>query len=396
MSHSKGKKVFAGMSPIAKEDLATGQAGGSRKKVFVGMSGGVDSSVSAALLKEQGYDVTGVFIKVWSPEFLPCDWKAERRDAMRVAAHLGIPFETLDLEEEYKREVADYMIEEYRRGRTPNPDVMCNRSIKFGGFLKYALENGADFIATGHYCQIQKSKIKNQNDNSKSKTEEIYKLYEGVDKNKDQSYFLWTLTQDQLKHVLFPVGALTKPEVRKEAERFGLPTAAKKDSQGVCFLGPLDMHDFLAHYIEPKRGDVLNERGEIIGFHDGAFFLTLGKRHGFTITAKTPNDAPLYIVAKDIERNTITVSSERGGSDGEYAVHDIELESVSWTADRPHDGERLLCRFRYRQDAVSCEVLSHEHGLRVHFDEPQSAVSPGQSLVLYRGEECIGGGVIRK
>jgi tRNA-specific 2-thiouridylase len=353
-----------------------------KKKVFVGMSGGVDSSVSAALLHEAGFDVTGVFIKVWSPEFLPCDWKAERRDAMRVAAHLGIPFETLDLEAEYKREVADYMIEEYRRGRTPNPDVMCNRSIKFGGFLKYAIEHGADFVATGHYAQVREENG-------------TFKLVEGKDKNKDQSYFLWTLTQAELSRIAFPVGDLEKPEVRALAQKFGLPTAAKKDSQGVCFLGPLDMHDFLAHYIEPKKGDVLNERGEVIGFHDGAFFLTRGERRGFTVTKKTPNDPPLYIVAKDIEHNTITVSPKRAGLDGEYAVTAVELESVSFSSHVPHDGERLLARFRYRQEPVPCEVLPQGLHASVHFIEPQSAVSPGQSLVLYRGEECVGGGVIR-
>src|SRR3989344_9098628 len=222
------------------------------KKVYVAMSGGVDSSVAAALLKKRGYAVTGVFMKPWQPEGVECLWKQDREDAMRVAAVLGIPLLTWDFSKEYKKEVADYMIREYRAGRTPNPDVMCNKHIKFGLFLKKALEEGADYIATGNYVKKQKAKSKKQNHNSKSKI--IYRLFQAKDKNKDQSYFLWTLSQEQLKYCLFPIGDYTKPEVRKLAKKFGLPNYDKKDSQGVCFIGPLDMKDFLKRYIKPKTG----------------------------------------------------------------------------------------------------------------------------------------------
>ena len=210
-----------------------------KKTVFVGVSGGVDSSVAAAKLLDQGYNVVGVFIRTWTPDFIDCTWREERRDAMRVCAHLNIPFLECDAEDAYKKGVADYMINEYRKGNTPNPDVMCNREVKFGVFWNFAKENGADYIATGHYAQ-NNFDIKNNN----------FNLVKGVDPSKDQSYFLWTLTQDDLSHTLFPVGYLPKTEVRVLAKKYNLPTAVKKDSQGVCFLGPLDMKDFLKHYIE--------------------------------------------------------------------------------------------------------------------------------------------------
>ncbi len=228
------------------------------KKVYVGMSGGVDSSVSAYLLKKAGYDVTGVFIKVWQPENIECTWKEDRLDAMRVAAELEIPFVTLDLEAEYKKEVIDYMITEYSQGRTPNPDVACNKYVKFDGFLKWALQEGADYIATGHYTQ-----------NIYNQREETFEIKASRDSDKDQGYFLWTLGQEKLKHILFPVGAMQKSEVRAIASEAGLYTAAKKDSQGLCFIGKLDIKEFLKEYITPQRGRVLNVDGKIIGHHDG-------------------------------------------------------------------------------------------------------------------------------
>ncbi len=346
------------------------------KKVYVGLSGGVDSSVSAALLQKEGYEVTGVFIKTWHPDFLPCTWKEDRLDAMRVAAHLGIPFETLDLEKEYKEEVADYMIEEYRKGRTPNPDVMCNKNVKFGGFLKYALANGADFVATGHYSRIEKR--------------DEYALFAGTDKNKDQSYFLWTLTQEQLKYILFPVGDIEKPEVRKLAQKFELPTAEKKDSQGVCFLGKLDMSDFLEHYEEKKRGDVLNEKGEVIGYHDGAIFHTLGSRHGFTITKKGTSDSPYFVIAKDILKNTLTVSHKEQGSLKGKGSPSLTLENINWIAEAPSPDKIYSARTRYRAELFPCKVSP----AGVQFIAPQDPSAPGQSVVVYDGDECIGGGVI--
>lgn len=260
-----------------------------KKKVFVGVSGGVDSSVTAALLQDQGYDVVGVFIRTWQPDWIECTWLHERRDAMRVCAHLNIPFLELDLEQEYKQGVADYMIAEYRAGRTPNPDVMCNREVKFGGFLQWALKQGADYIATGHYARV----IHRENESV---------LLQGKDLTKDQSYFLWTLTEEQLRHVLFPIGEFQKTQVRELAKKYHLPTAVKKDSQGICFIGEIDMKEFLKHYIDIHPGDVVNEQGEIIGYHQGALFHTLGERHGFTITKKGTQDAPYYVIAKDIQK----------------------------------------------------------------------------------------------
>src|SRR3989344_1546555 len=229
-----------------------------KKIVFVGLSGGVDSAVSAALLKKAGFEVVGVFIKTWHPEFLECNEEEERRDAMRVAAHLDIPFLTFDLEKIYKKEVADYMIAEYKAGRTPNPDVMCNKEVKFGAFLKKAILMGADFVATGHYArvaQVKSVKYKVKSKNSKLSTFNL-QLSTGCDSTKDQSYFLWTLNQKQLSKIIFPIGHLKKTEVRKLAKKFKLPVAEKKDSQGICFLGAVDLKNFLKHYIEEKRGEV--------------------------------------------------------------------------------------------------------------------------------------------
>jgi tRNA-specific 2-thiouridylase len=353
-----------------------------KNKVFVGLSGGVDSSVSAALLKEEGYDVTGVFIKTWHPDFLPCTWKEDRLDAMRVAAHLDIPFVTLDAEEEYKKDVADYMIEEYKRGRTPNPDVMCNKYVKFGAFLKYALAEGADFVATGHYAMNHETRNMNQT---------TYRLLAGTDTNKDQSYFLWTLTQEQLAYILFPVGHLPKPEVRKLAKKFGLPTAEKKDSQGVCFLGPLDMGEFLKHYSEPKRGDVLNERGDVIGFHEGAILYTLGERHGFTITKKGTEDTPYFVVKKDMRENTITVAHKSDGTLKGKGEQTLLLENINWIAEIAPEKDKIYsARVRYRGELLPCKIK----GETVEFLEPQEPAAPGQSVVVYDAEECLGGGII--
>jgi len=335
-----------------------------KPKVFVGVSGGVDSSVALALLKKEGYDVTGVFLKVWNPEWLPCSWREERRSAMRVCAVLDVPFMTLDCEAEYKKEVADYMIREYSLGNIPNPDIFCNTYIKFGIFLKKALEMGADYVATGHYARI----IDNQ-------------LAESKDKEKDQSYFLYTLTPEQLKRVLFPVGNLTKPEVRKLAKKFNLPTAEKKDSQGLCFIGKLDMKDFLSHYIPKKRGDVLNSSGEVIGYHDGAVFYAIGERHGFTITKKTPNESRLFVVSKNIEKNTIMVADLKNKK--KFSAKEITLKDFSYHGS-------TLVRIRYRQEKQKCRVENN----RIIFEIPQNGVSIGQSAVLYEGEKVIGGGII--
>jgi tRNA-uridine 2-sulfurtransferase len=359
--------------------------GNINKKAYMGLSGGVDSAVSAALLKKEGYEVTGVFIKAWTPPGYKCTWREDRRSAMRAAAVLDIPFVTLDLDKEYKEKVADYMISEYRAGRTPNPDVMCNKEIKFGSFYNWAIANGADYVATGHYAQV----VERPSPASRRGVEgEVLK--EGKDKNKDQSYFLWTLTNEQLKHVLFPIGHLQKSEVRKLAAKFKLPQAARKDSQGLCFLGQVDMKEFLKDYIDEKRGDVLDESGKIIGYHNGTLFFTLGERHGFTITARTPDDKPMYIVAKNVKDNTITVSPNKHPA---RPSNLFILENVNWINEEVPKGE-ISCRYRYRQDKLDCKIEKRNDGrIEVQFSEPQ-LISPGQSIVFYNDEVCLGGAVI--
>lgn len=341
------------------------------KKVFIGMSGGVDSSVSAALLKEQGHDVTGVFIKVWQPDFIECTWKEDRLDAMRVAAVLGIPFVTLDLEKEYKRGVIDYMINEYKKGRTPNPDVMCNREVKFGAFLKWAKSQGADYIATGHYAQTENNQLK-----------------KSVDENKDQTYFLWTLTSNILSSVLFPVGGMQKDEVRILAEKFCLPVAKKRDSQGLCFVGTIDIKTLLKNYIDEKQGGVKNEHGEIIGHHEGVMFYTIGERHGFVVTKKTFEDKPYFVIAKDFDTNTLTVShvppQEKSGNI-------ISITSTNFTI-ALLKGKIYEARARYRAPLSKVKVIDETHVVVVEGD---ITATSGQSLVMYDGDICIGGGIVK-
>ncbi len=340
------------------------------KKVFIGMSGGVDSSVSAAILKEQGYDVTGVFIKVWQPDFVECTWKEDRLDAMRVASVLDIPFVTLDLEKEYKEGVIDYMISEYKRGRTPNPDVMCNREVKFGAFYSWAKGQGADYVATGHYAKHSG-----------------VSLVKSIDENKDQTYFLWTLSKEILPSVLFPVGEMEKSEVRVLAEKYKLPVASKKDSQGLCFVGTIDVKTLLKQYIDEKDGDVLNEKSEVIGKHSGCMFYTLGERHGFTISKKGTDDTPYFIIGKDFENNTITVShippQEKSGEV-------ISLTSTNWIQ-MLKKGKIYEARARYRAPLAKVECIDDSQFKVIGGD---LVATPGQSLVVYDGGICLGGGVI--
>lgn len=364
-----------------------------KEKVFVGMSGGVDSSVSAYLLKKAGYEVVGVFIKTWQPDWLPCTWKEERKDAMRASAHLNIPFLTLDLTDVYKKDVADYMITEYRNGRTPNPDVMCNKYVKFGAFLEFALKNGAKYIATGHYAR---NILEHDGDNK------IYSLYTGIDKEKDQSYFLWTLTQNELRHIIFPVGAYRKSEIRKIASKIGLPNAEKKDSQGICFLGEVNMKEFLSHYIEPKKGNVLNVEGGIIGYHFGAYQFTRGERHGFTILNKGSSDKPMFVIDRDLDKNTITVSEKMLDGSLPNAVSIVTLDSCSWVYKAPESANNLKncyqVRTRYRQklEEVKINKIDTENNkIELSFKNSQNSISIGQSAVIYDGEKCIGGGIIK-
>src|SRR3989344_3670287 len=348
---------------------------GSEKKVFVAMSGGVDSSVTAYLLQGEGYEVTGVFMKVWQPDFIPCSAEEDRRDAMRVAAKLGIPFETWNFEAEYKRDVVDYLIAEYRAGRTPNPDVMCNRHIKFGVFLREALRRGAQHIATGHYARVKEDR-------------DGFHLLAGSDTNKDQSYFLYTLGQEALSRTLFPIGNYTKPEVRALARRALLPTAEKKDSQGLCFIGKLDMENFLSHYIPPVRGAVLDARGKSIGEHHGAAYYTIGQRHGFKTRAHTPHESPYYVIGKDIGTNTLTVSHAPKTKERE-----VSLRNTSWTLRAPALDKRYSARLRYRQPLSPCSIrIGSNADAVVTFEKPLPIIPIGQSLVLYDKEECLGGG----
>lgn len=349
-----------------------------KQKVFVAVSGGVDSSVSAALLKEEGYDVTGVFIKVWQPDFLECTWKEEQLDAMRVCAHLDIPFLTFDFEEEYKKGVVDYMITAYKEGRIPNPDVMCNKYVKFGAFFKKARAMGADYIATGHYA------MRGGND--------PFQMIESKDTKKDQTYFLWTLKQEELKHTLFPIGHLKKPKVRKLAEKFGLANAQKHDSQGLCFLGKVDMRTFLKHFIEQKEGTVVDEKGTVIGAHEGVLYYTIGQRHGFTIKTKGTTTGPHYIISKDIEKNILVVSEQP--QKAKENPTEIKLESVGWVSgSAPADGKYEV-RFRYRQKLRCALIKVDGEEVTVTFEGPQQRVSAGQSLVVYDRGVCLGGGII--
>ena len=353
----------------------------SKRKVFVGMSGGVDSSVSTALLKQAGYDVTGVFIKVWQPDFIECTWKEDRLDAMRVASVLDIPFVTLDLEKEYKEGVIDYMISEYRAGRTPNPDVMCNREVKFGAFLKWIEKQDKEaFVATGHYARINTNKKEYLHPTP-------YTLKTAQDAQKDQTYFLWTLTQEQLSKIIFPIGEMEKPHVRELAREFNLPVSEKKDSQGLCFVGTIDIKTLLKNYIDEKRGDVKNEKGEVIGYHDGVTFFTIGERHGFTITKKTIEDKPYFVIAKNFEENILIVSNNPPHEkDGNI----ISLEKINWTKEIKK-GEIYEARARYRAPLAKVEVINEKEMKVVEGD---ITATPGQSLVLYDGEFCIGGGII--
>lgn len=353
--------------------------------VFVGVSGGVDSSVALALLQEQGYNVVGAFMRTWQPDWIECTWQAERRDAMRVCAHLNVPFVELDLEKEYKEGVADYMIREYRRGRTPNPDVMCNREVKFGGFLRWAKQHGADYVATGHYVDRSVS------------DKGIVTMLRGNDPQKDQSYFLWTLEQDQLQHILFPVGSMPKSQVRVLAQKYNLPTAIKKDSQGICFIGDIDMKDFLRHYIDEQPGNVLDINGEVIGSHNGSLFYTIHERHGFTIHPeyKNINDAAYYVINKDNDKNTLTVS--QNPEQDTIITHECMLSDLVDNTDSLVEGATIECQIRYRGEvkkATIKNINSKEKTLKLHFDTIDSSLASGQSVVFYDNKKCLGGGII--
>lgn len=338
------------------------------KKVYVAMSGGVDSSVAAALLKKSGFDVVGVYMKQWSPEGFRCPWKEDREDALRVAVSLDIPLLTWDFSKEYKKQVADYMIREYKAGRTPNPDVMCNKDIKFGLFMKRALKEGAGRIATGHYARIKNNK-----------------LMVGKDDNKDQSYFLYTLTEKQLEKIIFPIGEYTKPEVRKLAKEFKLPVAEKKDSQGVCFIGEFDMKDFLKKYIKPKKGKIILGK-EVVGEHDGIFYYTIGQRQGLGL-----GGGPYFVTKKDIKKNILYVSKDAESK--ELKSSEAELKDVNWINEKPTKSFNAEIKVRYRTKTIKAKVIPGKI-TKIKFLKPANALTSGQSAVIYKGQTVLGGGVI--
>lgn len=389
----KGKNFF----PEVKNER------GEKTKIFVGVSGGVDSSVSALILKEKGYDVHGVFFKKFNPDKNKC--KKEKEDAEKICEQLNIPFHFLDLEEEYKEKILSYFIETYKSGKTPNPDIFCNRDIKFGAFQKWAFESGADYIATGHYGK-----------NIFNKKTNLFELHKGQDENKDQSYFLAMLGQGQLAKSIFPLGGLKKPQVRKIAEKNNLITAGKKDSQGICFLGEkIDLKEFLKNYIPEKKGKVLDVKGREIGNHDGTVFYTIGERHGFEIfpKAKTPDMPRLFVIKKDEKKNTLIVGSaeELKNINSLALKNEIIFSHSSWISEEPDFSKKYLGRVRYRGELISAKLsyfgpqticraevcvedeILNERVLAT-FEKNHRFIASGQVVVFYDGEKCLGGGIM--
>lgn len=390
------------------------------KRVVVGLSGGVDSSVAAYLLKEQGYDVIGMFMKNWHDDSVTisneCPWLDDSNDAMIVAQHLGIPFQAIDLSKEYKERIVDYMFAEYKAGRTPNPDVLCNREIKFDIFLKAAVKLGADFVATGHYVRKGEVEVAGQ---------KVFQLLAGKDPNKDQSYFLCQLTQEQLSKALFPVGELLKPEVRAIAKKAGLATAEKKDSQGLCFIGKVHLPEFLQQRLEVKKGKVIEipasspafqngwsaddlehlsapyllqpSFGHVVGEHNGAHYYTIGQRRGLNIGGF---EKPLFVIGTDTEKNIIYTGM---GEDHPGLYRKglfISLSDEHWVREdlKLAEGEskKFMARIRYRQTLEPCMLHQKENGLYIIFDVAQRGITPGQFAAWYEGDELIGSGVIEK
>ena len=387
-----------------------------KKRVIVGLSGGVDSSVAAYLLTQQDYEVIGLFMKNWHDKSVTlsneCPWLEDSNDAMLVAEKLGIPFQTVDLSAEYKERIVDYMFDEYAAGRTPNPDILCNREIKFDVFLKIALSLGADYVATGHYCQKEIVFIENKS---------IYRLISGVDGNKDQSYFLCQLTQNQLAKTLFPIGHLQKSEVRKIARELNLVTAEKRDSQGLCFIGKVSLPDFLKQQLQPSTGNIIEiaedfyngkdlpktltaksqkiryqaKDGKIVGTHNGAHFFTIGQRKGLAVGG-TPE--PLFVIDTDVVENVVYVGQGKSHPGLFRNALKVHLDDVHWVRqDLSNIQEKkmeVMARIRYRQTLQKAALFFHTDALYVVFNQPQSAITSGQFVAWYKDSELLGSGVI--
>ena len=393
------------------------------KRVIIGLSGGVDSSVAAYLLKQQGYEVIGLFMKNWHDNSVTisneCPWLDDSNDAMLVAEKLGIPFQTVDLSEQYKERIIDYMFDEYEKGRTPNPDILCNREIKFDVFMKIALELGADYVATGHYCR--KGTIKKSD-------KEVYQLLAGVDANKDQSYFLCQLSQEQLAKVLFPIGELTKPQVRKIATELHLVTAEKKDSQGLCFIGKVKLPDFLQQQLKPKPGDIIEiseentiynlsephfnsteeklqflsqkleyktHYGKKVGMHQGAHFFTIGQRKGLAVGGTTE---PLFVIDTDIKENVIYTGQGKKHPGLIKKALFVTNNELHWIREdlalQDNQNMKVKARIRYRQPLENATLYKVNSGLYVEFENYQSAITSGQFVAWYQDDELLGSGVI--
>jgi len=393
------------------------------KRVIVGLSGGVDSSVTAYLLKEQGYEVIGLFMKNWHDDSVTisneCPWLEDSNDAMIVADKLGIPFQVVDLSEQYKDRIVDYMFDEYEKGRTPNPDVLCNREIKFDVFMDIALNLGADYVATGHYCRKGEEEIDGQM---------VYKLLAGKDVNKDQSYFLCQLSQQQLTKALFPIGELTKPEVRAIAKKADLITADKKDSQGLCFIGKVRLPEFLQQKLQPKEGVIVTipadsekytrtipefsnkeeelafyaakfkyvkEDGKIVGKHQGAHYFTKGQRKGLNVGG---TKEALYVIDTDVNENVIYTGEGKNHAGLYRHVLFVTNEELHWVREdlalKTGESVEVVARIRYRQTLEKATLHKVEHGLYVEFENKQSAITEGQFVAWYQAEELIGSGVI--
>lgn len=338
------------------------------------MSGGVDSSLAAALLVEQGYDVTGVYMKNWTADLpgMKCPWAEDLADAKRVAVQLGIDFKVFDFEKQYKHKVVDYMISQYKKGHTPNPDIMCNQEVKFKLFLDSSLEDGADMIATGHYARVAGGILK-----------------QAVDKNKDQTYFLYRVTGEAMLKTLFPVGEFTKPQVRKMADERGLTTAVKKDSQGICFIGQIGIRDFLSQYVDSKPGEIIDKKsGKVLGHHDGAIFYTFGQRHGMELGG----GMPYYVVGKDMEKNEVYVTTNL--NDETLWKKEINLTDLHWINNVPVDGKYQI-RVRHRAPLADADLnFTDKQNINLTLINPERAIAPGQSVVIYNGDICLGGGII--